>query len=115
MDIDENNHLMVTLSDDSIIDAGEVPVGEGSGEGGSGGASNEEIQALQAELADTKQRLLDLTYGVDYEWIHIIDQTASGSAKIPFTETDVPEFYEEWHAAENSGDAAIEEFIMSMY
>jgi hypothetical protein len=115
MVIDENNHLMVTLSNDEVVDAGEVPVGEGSGEGGSGGASNEEVQALQAELANTKQQLLDLTYGVDYEYLYVVDQTDI-SASVPFTREAAPLFWAEWdEVLETGDDAAIEEFIMNMY
>jgi hypothetical protein len=115
MVIDENNHLMVTLSNDEVVDAGEVPVGEGSGEGGSGGASNEEVQALQAELANTKQQLLDLTYGVDYEYLYVVDQTEI-TASVPFTREAAPLFWAEWdEILETGDDAVIEEFLMSMY
>ena len=115
MDIDENNHLMVTLSDDSVIDAGQVPVGEGSGEGGGGGADSEEVAALKAELQDTKQQLLDLTYGVEFEWLVVADQPEA-SKYAPFTEENCPYFFDEWNPILESGDeAAIEKFCIDMY
>jgi hypothetical protein len=113
MDIDENNHLMVTLSDDSIIDAGEVPVGEGSGEGGGSGADSEEVAALKEELKNTKDALLELTYGVDYEWIYIFDQQEA-SVDLPINQQTAPKFYEDLLPAMED-ETLLEEFIMSVY
>ena len=115
MEIDDNNHLMVTLTDDSIIDAGQVPVSEGSGEGGGGGADSEEVAALKAELQDTKQQLLDLTYGVEFEWLVVADQPEA-SKYAPFDEENCPYFFDEWNPILESGDeAAIEKFCIDMY
>jgi hypothetical protein len=113
MDIDENNHLMVTLSDDSIIDAGEVPVGEGSGEGGGSGADSEEVAALKEELKNTKDALLELTYGVDYEWIYIFDQQEA-SVDLPINQQTAPKFYEDFLPAMED-ETLLEEFITNMY
>ena len=102
----EDNHLMVTLSNDQVLDAGELPAGQG------GGAVNPEIEK---ELAETKQQLLDLTYGVEYEWAYEFVQTNVG-VELGFNEETAPEFAAEYLPILESGDdAAIEEFIMNMY
>lgn len=105
----EDNHLMVTLSDGNVLDAGELPAG--SGEGGGGG----DTSALEAELADTKQRLLDLTYGVEYEWIYEFSQKNPTEYMLDITPATCPQFFDEAMAAMEQGDAAFEEFIINMY
>ena len=106
-------HLMVHLSNNTVVDAGELPVGEG---GTGEGVDSEEIVALKAELAETKQRLLDLTYGVDYEWVYFYDQTISAQDDLGFNQQTAPGFYEDWiPVLETGDDALIEEFILRMY
>jgi hypothetical protein len=71
----ENNHLMVTLSNDDVIDAGEIEViVEG---GGGSSADSEEVQALkdevvylQSEIDHMMMQIADDTYGVVYEWVY---------------------------------------------
>ena len=107
-----DGHLMVHLSNNTVVDAGELPAGEG----GSGGADAEEVAALQAELAETKQKLLDLTYGVEYEWIYFYDQERSTESDLGFNQQTAPGFYEDWLPVLETGDEAlIEEFITRMY
>ena len=103
--IDENNHLIVTLSNNTTIDAGELPAGQG------GGSVNPEIEK---ELAETKQQLLDLTYGVEYEWIYFCEQDEELNS-IGFNRETAPKFYEEIDEAIEAGDEAFEEFIINMY
>jgi hypothetical protein len=106
--IDENNHLIVTLSNNQTIDAGELPAGEGGG--------SADTSALEAELAKTKQELLDLTFGVEYEWAYEVSQTIAADMNLPFNEENAPGFAEDWLPVLESGDdAAIEEFIVNMY
>ena len=124
MVIDENNHLMVTLSDDQVLDAGEVPVGSG-GEGG--GAVNPEIEkeledtkaelaVAQNELAVAKADLVANTYGVEYEWIYYYTQPIAGPTSLGFNQETAPGFYEDWlPVLETGDDALIEEFILRMY
>ena len=117
MVIDENNHLMVTLSDNQVLDAGEVPVGSG-GEGG--GAVNPEIEKeledTKAELAVAKADLVANTYGVEYEWIYYYSQPIAGPTDLGFNQETAPGFYEDWLPVLESGDdALIEEFILRMY
>ena len=110
----KDNHLMVQLSNNEVVDAGELPVGEGGGSGE--GANQEEVEALKTELAATKQQLLDLTYGVEYEWIYFYDQTSAGIEDLGFNQEIAPGFYEDWLPVLNTGDdALIEEFIVKMY
>lgn len=108
-----DGHLMVHLSNNTVVDAGELPVGEGgSGEG----ANQEELDALQVELAETKQKLLDLTYGVDYEWIYFYDQVDAATDELGFNQQTAPGFYEDWLPVLETGDEAlIEEFVVRMY
>ena len=102
----EENHLKVELSNGQILDAGELPAGQG------GGVSPE----LEAELSNTKQQLLDLTYGVDYEWIYFDAQPGALITELNFNQETAPGFYEDWLPVLESGDdAAIEEFIVNMY
>ena len=124
MVIDENNHLMVTLSDDQVLDAGEVPVGSG-GEGG--GAVNPELEkeledtkaelaVAQNELAVAKADLVANTYGVEYEWIYYYTQPIAGPTGLGFNQETAPGFYEDWlPVLETGDDALIEEFILRMY
>ena len=98
------NHLMVTLSDDQVLDAGEMPAGQG------GGAVDPE---LEKELAETKQRLLDLTYGVEYEYIYFDVQESAAVTMLKFDPETAPKFFEEYNAAIDAGQD--EDFIMSMY
>ena len=111
----ENNHLMVTLTDGNILDAGEVP--------GGGAADTSELEAELAEakaeienLKEVKQLFLDTTYGVEYEWIYFCKQTDLGQDKLTFNQETAPKFYEDWlPVLETGDDALIEEFIMSIY
>ena len=110
----KDGHLMVHLSNNTVVDAGELPVGEG-GSGSGGGASSEEVKQMQAELAETKQQLLDFTYGVEYEWIYFYDQPSVGNT-LGFNQAIAPGFYEDWlPVLETGDDALIEEFIVRMY
>ena len=110
----KDGHLMVHLSNNTVVDAGELPVGEG-GSGTGGGASSEEVKQMQAELVETKQQLLDLTYGVEYEWIYFYDQPSVGNT-LGFNQAIAPGFYEDWLPVLETGDEAlIEEFIVRMY
>ena len=106
VEIDEANHLMVRLSNDQVLDAGELPAGQGGG-----GAVNPEVEK---ELAETKQQLLDLTYGVEYEWVYFCEQDEELNS-IGFNRETAPKFYEEIDAAIEAGDEAFEEFIINMY
>jgi hypothetical protein len=98
-------HLMVTLSNEQVLDAGELPAGQG-------GAVSPEVEK---ELAETKQQLLDLTYGVEYEWIYFCEQDEELNS-IGFNRETAPKFYEEIDAVlETEDEAIIEEFIINMY
>jgi hypothetical protein len=108
----EENHLMVTLTDGQVLDAGEMPAG--SGEGGAG-MTPEEKAELES-LRQIKQDFLDMTYGVEYEWCCVIHQTGGVSDEVPITQADAPEFFEEWQAILDSGDEAyMEEWLIRMY
>ena len=111
--IDEG-HLYVTLTNGHLIDAGEIPVnGEG---GGSNPEVDKELAATKAELLETRQKLADLTYGVEYEWIYFYEQSSAGSDKLGFNQETAPKFYEDWlPVLETGDDALIEEFIMKVY
>lgn len=111
----KNGRLMVHLSNNEIVDAGKLPVGEGGSGGSGGGADQEEVDALKAELAKTKQELLDLTYGVEYEWIYEFAHE-SIETDLPLNQQTIPKFYEDWlPVLETEDDALIEEFIIKMY
>ena len=106
---------MVTLSDDRVLDAGLLP---SSGEGGGGDTSALEAQvtSLKNELANTKQRLLDLTFGVEYEWCYELKQTGVGSTL--FTREQAPKLYEDFDEIaklESTDPEAWEAAIMEMY
>ena len=114
--IDEG-HLYVTLTNGTLVDAGELPVGEGGGTGG--GASEERVKELEEEVArlqEMKQNFLDTTYGVEYEWIYFYEQTTAATDKLGFNQQTAPGFYEDWlPVLETGDDALIEEWIVRMY
>ena len=87
--ISENN-LIVTLTTDEVIDAGELP--SGGGEGGSFDSS--QLEAEIEELKTFKQLFLDLTYGVEYEWIYYHKQEAI--SRELFKAEDAPLFFQEY-------------------
>ena len=69
----ENNHLMVTLSNDEVIDAGEMPAGAG----GESGVDSEEVVQLKSEIAYLQSeidhmmmQIADDTCGAVYEWVY---------------------------------------------
>ena len=98
--IDEFNHLKVELTDGHILDAGEVPT-----------ATNKDVKALEEELALTKRRLADLTYGVEYEWLYEVKQTSVGREL--FDRNNAPELFEEVDCIEHSfehGEITEEEY-----
>ena len=108
----ENNHLMVTLSNDQVLDAGEIPAGEGGG----AGMTDEERQELES-LKEMKQQFLDLTYGVEYEWLYEFTQPEAGSNVIGFNRENAPGFFADLDAAiEEAGDeeAGLENFIINV-
>ena len=111
--IDEG-HLYVTLTNGQLVDAGEIPVnGEG---GGSNPEVDKELAATKAELLEARQKLADLTYGVDYEWIYFCEQPSAGLDKLTFNQETAPKFYEDWLPVLESGDDdLIEDFIVKMY
>ena len=51
------------------------------------------------ELSELKQRLLDLTFGVDYEWKYELKQTGIDGT-LNFNPSNAPKFFEEVHALE---------------
>lgn len=102
-----DDHLIVTLSNGDLIDAGKIPVPE---------TVKQELIETKQELVETKQELLDLTYGVEYEWIYFDVQAGSGHDVLNFNKRTAPGFYEDWLPIEDSGDdELIEEFILRMY
>ena len=113
VEIDSNNHLIVTLTNDSVVDAGELPAAEGGG----GGAGSEDVAALQAELAKAKQDILDMTYGVEYEWIY--ESTVDGgSGVVDLGRDKAPLYWADWDAImelEGVDDELFEQSIMDMY
>ena len=111
--IDEG-HLYVTLTNGQLVDAGEIPVnGEG---GGSNPEVDKELAATKAELLEARQKLADLTYGVDYEWIYFCEQPSAGLDNLTFNQETAPKFYEDWLPVLESGDDdLIEDFIVKMY
>ena len=89
-----------------------------------GGSINEEeviemkteLENTKLELAKTKQQLLDLEYGVEYEWVYFCEQDRDGSDDLGFNQATAPKFYEDWLPVLESGDdSLIEEFIIKMY
>ena len=109
----DEGHLYVTLTNGKLVDAGEIPTGGGS-------TVDPEIEneliATKAELEETKRKLLDTTYGVDYEWIYFCEQPQPGMDKLSFNRETAPKFYEDWlPVLETGDDQLIEEFIMKIY
>ena len=99
--IDENHHLQVELTDGQVVDAGELPT-----------ASDKDIAALEEELAMTKRKLADLTYGVEYEWLYEIKQTSVGREL--FNRDNAPKFFEEVDGVEymhETGEMSEEEYV----
>ena len=107
----ENNHLMVTLSNGQVLDAGEMPAGQGGG----AGMTDEERQELE-NLKEMKQQLLDMTYGVEYEWIYEYAQPEAGLNTLGFNRQTAPKFFEDLDAViEAEGeDAGLEAFVMNL-
>ena len=59
---------------------------------------------------------MDLTYGVEYEWIYFDYQSGALITDLKFNQQTAPGFYEDWLPVLNTGDdALIEEFIVKMY
>lgn len=102
----ENNHLMVTLSNGQVLDAGEMPAGQGGG----AGMTDEERQELE-NLKEIKQQFLDLTYGVEYEWLYEFAQPAAGSNVIGFNRENAPGFFAD---VDEAGEEGLEEFITNV-
>ena len=100
---------MVTLSNGQVLDAGEMPAGSGGGSG----ITPEEKAELES-LKQIKQQVLDMTYGVEYEWLYIAAQPTSASDVVPLDENTAPKFYEEFYAVADD-DALLEEWVLSMY
>ena len=96
MVIRENDkHLIVTLSDETEIDAGVVPTGGGGGEIPLD--VTEKLNKLET-YANIHPGLREFGLpGVDYEWIHWCEQTGVESI-IPFNRETCPELYEEMDA-----------------
>lgn len=101
--INEEKHLIVTLTNGSTVDAGLLP------SSGGGGLD----PSIEAELAETKQRLLDLTYGIDYEWVYEYKQTKIDSIA-DFNPSNAPKFFEEYHAATAAGGSEEEAWWMKL-
>jgi len=101
----ENNHLMVTLSNGQVLDAGEMPAGQGGS-----GMTDEERQELE-NLKEMKQQFLDLTYGVEYEWLYEFAQPAAGSNVIGFNRENAPGFFAD---LDEAGEEGLEEFIINV-
>ena len=101
----ENNHLMVTLSNGQVLDAGEMPAGQGGA-----GMTDEERQELE-NLKEMKQQFLDLTYGVEYEWLYEFAQPAAGSNVIGFNRENAPGFFAD---LDEAGEEGLEEFITNV-
>ena len=107
-----DNHLMVILSDGRVLDAGEISVEQGSG----AGMTPEQVAELES-LKQTKQQLLDMTYGVEYEWIYEYAQPEAGLNTLGFNRQTAPKFFEDLDAvieAEGNEDAGLEAFVMSL-
>ena len=100
--INENNHLVVSLSDGNSIDAGAMPAGSG-GAGGGTEISAADFQALQTKVEKLTNEsipgyLLDFGRpGVDYEWLYCAPQTIQG-AVTPFTREVAPKLWAEFDA-----------------
>ena len=101
MTINENNHLVVTLSDSTTIDAGAMPAGSGSG--GTSEVTAKQFQELQAKVEKQSKVsvpgfLMDFGLpGIDYEWLYCAPQTIQGAAT-PFTREVAPKLWAEFDA-----------------
>ena len=101
MAINENNHLVVTLSDSTTIDAGAMPAGSGSG--GTSEVTAKQFQELQAKVEKQSKVsvpgfLMDFGLpGIDYEWLYCAPQTIQGAAT-PFTREVAPKLWAEFDA-----------------
>ena len=100
-----DNHLMVVLSDGRVLDAGEMPAGQGGA-----GMTDEERQELE-NLKEMKQQFLDLTYGVEYEWLYEFAQPAAASNVIGFNRENAPGFFAD---LDEAGEEGLEEFITNV-
>jgi hypothetical protein len=70
-----------------------------------------QIQALKEELAMAKQELLDMKYGIEYEWIHEIKQSVPGM--YVFNRETAPKLFEEMDFVEeeyNNGNITNAEY-----
>ena len=113
MTINENNHLVVTLSDSTTIDAGAMPAGSGSG--GTSEVTAKQFQELQAKVEKQSKVsvpgfLMDFGLpGIDYEWLYCARQTIQGAAT-PFTREVAPKLWAEYDAdvAANGPDGSDE-------
>ena len=113
MAINENNHLVVTLSDSTTIDAGAMPAGSGSG--GTSEVTAKQFQELQAKVEKQSKVsvpgfLMDFGLpGIDYEWLYCACQTIQGAAT-PFTREVAPKLWAEYDAdvAANGPDGSDE-------
>ena len=113
MTINENNHLVVTLSDNTSIDAGAMPAGSGSG--GTSEVTAKQFQELQAKVEKQSKVsvpgfLMDFGLpGIDYEWLYCAPQTIQG-AVTPFTREVAPKLWAEYDAdvAANGPDGSEE-------
>ena len=101
----ENSHLMVTLSNGQVLDAGEMPAGQGGA-----GMTDEERQELE-NLKEMKQQFLDLTYGVEYEWLYEFAQPAAALNVIGFNRENAPGFFAD---LDEAGEEGLEEFITNV-
>lgn len=105
----ENNHLMVTLTNDEVIDAGEMPAGAG----GEGGADSEEVAALKNEVEHLQSEVNHLlkhmnedTYGIAHVWVHQL------SVPNGVSDIDVSHITELWDDIDAIGQ---EEFVNEIY
>lgn len=68
---------------------------------------------IAVELAELKQTLLDLTFGVDYEWKYELKQTGINGT-LDFNPSNAPKFFKEIHALEE-GSPEEEEWWTKFY
>lgn len=68
---------------------------------------------ISVELAELKQTLLDLTFGVEYEWKYELKQTGINGT-LDFNPSNAPKFFEEVHALEE-GSPEEEEWWTKFY
>lgn len=77
-----------------------------------------ELEAARAEIAalkEVKNQLLASTFGVEYEWLYVMDQEQADDI-LPINKETAPKFYEDWSPIfESEDESLIEEFIMNMY